>query len=583
LIGTLYRSSESGGWHLYLFMDDWAGSEEIHDTLKAWLTWQGYEIRNGTLEIFPCNNGLRVPLQRGFAWLNECGSVVLPREELTTDEALMRFWVDAQSRSNNWQDCRNQIASQLIDKREQRPGSAQEREDRLSISDFDHVFNYRLIQERYEEGRKYWQNGLTASGLRHDAILSIGHYLWHGDPAGEVPAMPGQKYDKARYRLILAWLEKKHNGYCRYINRGKWSKVEAEISRAVCWRRATDATRIRTPYALTDNSIEVLIARYKSTGRIWSMEDLKKGNDRSEAEARKRIREAYNLLVAQGRRVTVRQLMRLAKSHYDTIQKNKDIWSISSKMPLSRVAGDCSSFLGGSVSTFAFENSQEIDRSNLASVLAMEITKAIAELRFQASGNAFDPINDSLGNHLNQVNTAILSVGKKILYPAFGSQRRQVQSLLVGLEGFGKKQNSHEGSSELAPIVLTPPYLLPGKKPSTEPPSSICLHSLNGFLPSYAEPSPGPFHLPFRQIDDGSPVRCNLGRTADVAGGLELSRRRQRTGKLWPANGKSECGTIISLTGLIAVTTCYRSVKAFLPKLYRASRGPPKAGCSFLS
>lgn len=534
LIGTLFRSSESGGWHLYLFMDDWAGSEEIHDTLKAWLTWQGYEIRNGTLEIFPANNGLRLPLQAGFAWLNECGAVVTLREELTVDEAVMRFSGDAQSRANNWQDCRNQIASQLIERRERRPGSAQEREERLSIRDFDHVFNYRLIPERYEEGRKYWQNGLTASGLRHDAILSIGHYLWHGDHAGEVPAMPGQKYDKARYRLILAWLEKKHNGYCRYINRGKWSKVEAEIRRAVCWRRASDAGRIRIPYALTDRAIEVLIARYKSTGRIWSMEDLKKGNDRSEAEARKRIREAFHLLVAQGHRVTLRQLKRLAKCHYNTLQKNKDIWSISQKMPLSRVAGDCSSFIGGSVLRSESEKIQESEGCFLASVLALEITKAIAELESQALGNALESNNQPYGNPSNVVATVIFPLGKKDLYPALrlaeasvakpsefvGSDSVPLRRLLCEqVEQAQKHKKSQlmllkggaaKNSSELAPIVLTPVFPLPGYEPTSEHPAS--------------RPSPSGS---FGSFDAGALVHWFSGRAADGATGFELSYKLQ--------------------------------------------------------
>ncbi|MBX9725439.1 MAG: hypothetical protein K2X81_28840 [Candidatus Obscuribacterales bacterium] len=557
LIGTLYRSSESGGWHLYLFMDDWVCSEDIHDTLKAWLTWQGYEIRNGTLELFPCNNGLRLPLQAGCAWLNKFGDLVKLREELTTEEALMRFWVDAQSRSNNWQDCRNQIASQLIAKSEHRPGSAQEREERLNISDFDHVFNYRLIQEKYEEGRKYWQNGLTASGLRHDAILSIGHYLWHGDPAGEVPAMPGQKYEKARYRLILAWLEKKHNGFCRYINRGKWSKVEAEIRRAVCWRRASDANRIRTPYALTDNAIEVLIARYKSTGRIWSMEDLKKGNDRSEAEARKRIREAFQFLVAQGRRVTVRQLKNQAKCHYNTLQKNKDIWSISLEFPLSRVSGDCSSFIGGSGSSF-----DELAGLRFRKALAEEIALAIEEVvtpkmhaeiviqeKCYADRSIFEQVSYAKKAHRLLVSRSEIFG----LYPAL--QRAAASSMWLSvLEKCEKGKNS----KERAPIVVAPPFLL-------------CLASEPTTCTQHQDQA---LRVPSEVLTPGPVQRGLQAELQESAGGLELSRRRQRTVK--PVSALWECGRIVSLTGLIAVTTCYHSVKIVLQRRYKASRGPPK-------
>ncbi|MFX7969153.1 hypothetical protein ABTK45_19870, partial [Acinetobacter baumannii] len=45
LTATPYRSSESGGWHLYIFLDDWANSDEVENSLKAWLKFHGYEIK----------------------------------------------------------------------------------------------------------------------------------------------------------------------------------------------------------------------------------------------------------------------------------------------------------------------------------------------------------------------------------------------------------------------------------------------------------------------------------------------------------------------------------------------------------
>jgi hypothetical protein len=71
LIGTLYRSSESGGWHLYLFFDDWAASDDVEKSIKAYLKAKKYEIRSGQLEVFPSGNALRLPLQAGFAWLDQ--------------------------------------------------------------------------------------------------------------------------------------------------------------------------------------------------------------------------------------------------------------------------------------------------------------------------------------------------------------------------------------------------------------------------------------------------------------------------------------------------------------------------------
>lgn len=47
LRATVYRSSESGGWHIYLFFQDWTDCNDVQEALKAWLYSQGYEIRNG--------------------------------------------------------------------------------------------------------------------------------------------------------------------------------------------------------------------------------------------------------------------------------------------------------------------------------------------------------------------------------------------------------------------------------------------------------------------------------------------------------------------------------------------------------
>jgi hypothetical protein len=73
----LFQSSTSGGWHLYLSLSSWADCAELQKLLQAWFRAEGYLIRQGQLEIFPSNNGLRLPLQKGFAWLSQTGEVEL--------------------------------------------------------------------------------------------------------------------------------------------------------------------------------------------------------------------------------------------------------------------------------------------------------------------------------------------------------------------------------------------------------------------------------------------------------------------------------------------------------------------------
>ncbi|MFX7094764.1 hypothetical protein ABTI17_19920, partial [Acinetobacter baumannii] len=79
----------------------------------------------------------------------------------------------------------------------------------IDTDGFEKLFNYRLIAETYEEGRRIWQEGLTKTGQRHDAITAIEHYLWHGDQIAGGPALPATENDEARYNLILRWMEER--------------------------------------------------------------------------------------------------------------------------------------------------------------------------------------------------------------------------------------------------------------------------------------------------------------------------------------------------------------------------------------
>lgn len=88
-------------------------------------------------------------------------------------------------------------------------------------------------------------------------------------------------------------------------------------------------------------------------------------------------------------------------------------------------------------------------------------------------------------------------------------------------------------SEELAPIVLTLPFLLPGYEPTREPPAS--------------RPSPSGS---FGSLDARAPVRWYSGRTADGAGSIEQSCNEL----------PGRCEILPSLAGLMAVTTCYPPV-----------------------
>lgn len=475
LTATPYRSSESGGWHLYVFFDDWANSEEVRRYLADWLRAQGYEIRNGNLEVYPSGMGLRLPLQPGFAWLDDKGELIRRREDLTRDEALASFLSDLERNKKNWSEAKSRIQTQLeaIDRGRR---SALVHQKAIDIEGFDKLFNYRLIPEKYEEGRKYWQTGLTASGQRHDAILAVEHYLWHGDEAAGVPALPADHNDEPRYRLILAWLEENHNGFCNHINRGRWHKVQAQIKRAVKWRRSLGALQIRTPYPMTERLMERLIALYKATGRVWSFEDLKKGNDGREEEARKKIREALQLLDAQGRRITGRQLMRLTGCSYHTVKRHSDIWKISQVVSLPRAAGDKNPFLdlmvpgpGAPVFVSPCPGSEQEKKEMLNP---------------PCSGDSGDLVVQPVSNPTEQGNLGVIEISGVCSPVLIGRWRRR-----------GKATGRRHRECLASPSRTQPST---GSKHWLWGISGTC--GLNGFLPSSAEPPLGPPHLNPREL-----------------------------------------------------------------------------------
>lgn len=325
LTATLFRSSESGGWHLYLPLSDWVSSKEIERSLKQFLKLKGYELKGGALEVFPSGNALRLPLQPGFAFLDREGEVVVRREEIERDEALRRFLTAFREYENNWSEAEDLITAELARHRD-----AQEARHReaLSIEGFEKLYDERgKIQEVWELGRELWRSGLKERGQRHDGVLAVGHYLWYGDPENNVPGYPGSKSDRVRAKLIEAWLEKKHNGHCRHINEGHWDIVREQIARATVWREKSKPVE-RESYPLTERLLRRLLEVYRKTGQLWEVSRLEAANDAREEEARERIAEAVAWIVENGAPLTLSEVARVAGADRRTVRKNADLLEI---------------------------------------------------------------------------------------------------------------------------------------------------------------------------------------------------------------------------------------------------------------
>lgn len=326
---TPYQSSDSGGWHLYLFFDDWADSQEVSQTLRTWLKLIGYEIKGGQLEVFPSGCALRLPLQPGFAWLDDQGQVICRREEINESEALASFLTDLESNACSWGLAKSRIESQIRAGRSAGAGTAPEHREAIDIEGFERLWSNGRDQERIEKARYYLDNGLQAKGQRHEAIYAIEHLLWYGDPDRGIARMPGRENDQRREDFLREWLNENHNGHCRHVNSGSWRLLEGHIRRACEWRPGDHQPDFeRTPYAITERSAEAMIGLSKTTRHLWRPEDLERANQKREREARAKIREAVQMLQREGKKLSIKGLALASGCDRKTVRKHSDIYRI---------------------------------------------------------------------------------------------------------------------------------------------------------------------------------------------------------------------------------------------------------------
>jgi hypothetical protein len=322
---SVYRSSESGGWHLYFYFDSYVLSQEVEITIKNYLRASGYEIKSGTLEIFPSGNALRLPLQRGFAWLTSDGTLEVSREELSQDQSLALFYSNIQENQGNWSEAKERIESRIRSAGRSAGAGAQAHEEAITNQGFDGLFFKGVDLDKYERGRKYWASGLSGKSERHDAILSIGHYLWYGDQEAGLSPLPGRRNSERRAALIETWLAEKHNGHSEDINEDRLVDIQGDIERAASWTSQTPQAATKQPYLLTERLLKRLAWLYRKTGKVWTVDELAKANIDRSLDARHRIAIAVAQLETEGLILTKSAVARRAKASRNTVAKNLDL------------------------------------------------------------------------------------------------------------------------------------------------------------------------------------------------------------------------------------------------------------------
>lgn len=329
---SIYQSSNSGGWHLYIFFDEPMASKELRRELVKFLQLNGYQIGKGQLEIFPNTSdrslgfGCRLPLQEGFAWINPYTyEIDEERSHLSPAQAVARFLVDAKD-SNSYQDFRHFKANvQALEERKatvvtrtnapprsnvvsirkhQQPATAQEFTD--FVTSVFHQLPPGILVDNWYRGRLYHLNGLTGPAQRADAIQCVGHYLFYGDPSRELDAL-GYGYEQEREWAISEFLIAHHNGQSKDINEG-CSDAFAQVERAASWVPQHKKGSQPIKYA-------------PAQPISWVRANANRKND-----ARERIAGALEGLKKRGRSFSTVELREAAGCARDTLYVHEDIW-----------------------------------------------------------------------------------------------------------------------------------------------------------------------------------------------------------------------------------------------------------------
>lgn len=258
---NLYQSSDSGGWHIYIFFDAPVSSRDLYRQLHQLFTLHDFDVAKGKLEIFPnpghksLGQGLRLPLQEGFAWLNP--ETLVAREErygMSPTEALLKFVQDMECNVNPYHHFhklkayveRTAATRQIIVAKAATPRTMAEVVPiRPELPEQGGAEAISVVRKAFQKvppgmncdtwvtGRHYFENGLTGPSQRAEAVFSLMHYLFYGDPERLISAM-GYGFSDERKWLVDEVIKNKHHGQSKDIASGRADALQ-QIERAATW------------------------------------------------------------------------------------------------------------------------------------------------------------------------------------------------------------------------------------------------------------------------------------------------------------------------------------------------------------
>lgn len=342
---NLYQSSYSNGWHVYIFFEEAVPTKELRSALVRLLMANGFQIASGQLEVFPNPGndnsqgyGLRLPLQPGFAWLDEHTlEVDQKREELSPAEALHKFISNLWD-GNTYQDYRNLVEysarlstkqTELLNKVKavatsnaipMRPSprtvADASEEDLITVIDTFGFVPPGMNVDTWAKGRNYAVTGLTAPSQRHDAGFALNHYFFYGDPGRAIPAL-GYNHEDERFAIVHELLSAKHNGYSKQLERGQADAV-ANIRRQANWRppsKRAEAANVHQHQPGTKVDRSLVLVRQRA-------------NAKRSRSACQKITQAVNSLLEKGIQLSLSSIHMESGVAVSTIRRHPDLWKV---------------------------------------------------------------------------------------------------------------------------------------------------------------------------------------------------------------------------------------------------------------
>lgn len=261
---TLCRSSESGGWHVYLWAEEFVAISAMHATLRSLAEAAGItRFENGTCEVYPdpqhAKQAFRLPAQAGFAWLTADTTTVIracQANDGSANLAALASWVSAVAvpveriAAAAEHPATTPEPAQMPRGRPPKIAPPPRASDGLpdaAILQLQRALVYRYDRNaaragkpaftttgmpRFREGARLFAVGLERPGSRNAALQLVSFYLF----------FCGYTRAADRELLLLLWLSARHNGHSTaWVDATRRSEIEVEIRRMATWRPTSGA------------------------------------------------------------------------------------------------------------------------------------------------------------------------------------------------------------------------------------------------------------------------------------------------------------------------------------------------------